>query len=72
MKCLLICVCAFLPIGNSNGGGSGSSLGVCRFCGSTATSGLLASASVCEDPECQVGNKLTLHTFLTILWHRDT
>ena len=42
-----------------NGGGSGSSLGVCRFCGSTATSGLLAAASVCEDPECQVGNKLT-------------
>lgn len=28
--------------------------GVCRFCGATGTSGLLAIGNVCADQECQV------------------
>lgn len=30
--------------------------GVCRFCGATGTSGLLAIGNVCADHECQVQN----------------
>lgn len=33
--------------------GAGTS-GVCRFCGATGTSGLLAIGNVCADHECQV------------------
>lgn len=31
-----------------------SSLGVCRFCGASGSSGLLSIGNVCVSPECQV------------------
>lgn len=31
-----------------------STSGVCRFCGTTGTSGLLSIGNVCADHECQV------------------
>lgn len=33
---------------------AGSGTGVCRFCGATSNSGLLAIGNVCADHECQV------------------
>ncbi|XP_033631426.1 E3 ubiquitin-protein ligase MYCBP2-like isoform X2 [Asterias rubens] len=39
--------------GNSASAAAGSTVGTCRFCGSLATSGLLAVGSVCDDPDCQ-------------------
>lgn len=39
--------------GGTRSRGVGTS-GVCRFCGTTGTSGLLAIGNVCADHECQV------------------
>ncbi|XP_038063237.1 E3 ubiquitin-protein ligase MYCBP2-like isoform X3 [Patiria miniata] len=39
--------------GNTASAAAGSAVGTCRFCGSMATSGLLAVGSVCDDPDCQ-------------------
>ncbi|KAG1690694.1 E3 ubiquitin-protein ligase MYCBP2 [Nymphon striatum] len=39
------------------GKGSVSSVGTCRFCGITGTSGLLAIGNVCGDKDCQESNK---------------
>lgn len=36
------------------GGGTGVVSGVCRFCGATGTSGLLAIGNICADHDCQV------------------
>lgn len=40
----------------TQGGGSGTGVvsGVCRFCGATGTSGLLAIGNICADHDCQV------------------
>lgn len=45
--------------GGPSGRGSATN-GVCRFCGATGNSGLLAIGNVCADHDCQVGRKLLL------------
>ena len=35
-------------------------MGVCRFCGTTSNSGVLAIGNVCADPDCQVSKTLPL------------
>ena len=38
---------------------AGVTSGVCRFCGATGNSGLLAIGNICADQECQVNDQIT-------------
>ena len=48
--------------GKKLGSGSGhtTSAGTCRFCGSTAITGLTSAGNVCSDPDCMVNEMLYL------------
>ena len=50
--------CIFLVVSGKFGESSGSAgpTGTCRFCGSTANTGLLAIGNVCPQQECQVSH----------------
>ena len=46
-------ICFFMYTGKSQAI-PGKVAGVCRFCGTTSNTGVLAVGNVCADPDCQV------------------
>lgn len=53
-SCTLKAMVEFREGTRTNSKVSGIVSGVCRFCGATGSSGLLAIGNICADQECQV------------------